>query len=255
MPYGHAPNAARQSIAVVTEALMVLETAQEGLANLVGHVPPPARASLTSAASALETAVQCLTEVIAQKPLAARGALLVLCGPMYAGKTRELLHRIRQADLAGRRTVLVVPPAASGIGVAKSRDGGAMPATVAETALGMLVAAENANVVFIDEAQMFPAVDLAEGIDGLLGAGKEVVAAGLDLDAFGAPFGGMPWALAAAGEVIKLKAVCARCGAPASRTQRIACGEAVLAGPVVAADAEYEPRCSACWVAANPPSR
>ena len=257
MPDRAAPEPAQRDISIaarggaVTQAKAALQTAQEQIADLAHRAPFAARGPLAATAAALGAALRDLTGSAPEERHPPRGSLAVLCGPMCAGKSRELLHRMRQANLAGIRTVLVVPRAASSTGVAKSRNGGTMPATPAETALGLLVAARNARVVFIDEAQLFPWDDLAEGIDGLLEAGKDVVAAGLDLDAFGAPFGGLPWALAAADEVVKLRAVCARCGAPASRTQRMADGEAVLAGPVVAADAEYEPRCSACWM---PPS-
>lgn len=79
--------------------------------------------------------------------------------------------------------------------------------------------------------------------------GVRVILAGLDLDFRGEPFGLMPELLARAEFVEKLTAICARCGAPATRTQRLVNGKpARYTDPVILVGAQehYEPRCRAC---------
>jgi thymidine kinase len=52
----------------------------------------------------------------------------------------------------------------------------------------------------------------------LADSGHEVIVSGLDMDFRGHPFGPMPILLAEADEVVKLRAICARCGWDASRS-------------------------------------
>src|SRR5690606_1388613 len=82
-----------------------------------------------------------------------------------------------------------------------------------------------------------------------LSGGREVMVAGLDTSFRGEPFDGMAYLLATADSVTKLTAVCARCGEPATRTQRLIDGQpAPWTSPVIApgGDDMYEPRCVEC---------
>ena len=72
-----------------------------------------------------------------------------------------------------------------------------------------------------------------------------MIAAGLDQDWRGRPFGPVPALLAVAEYVTKLHAVCSRCGAPGTRSQRLVAAEGQL---FVGGSAEYESRCRACFV-------
>ncbi|HAQ06987.1 MAG TPA: thymidine kinase, partial [Bacillus bacterium] len=77
-------------------------------------------------------------------------------------------------------------------------------------------------------------------------SGYRVIVAGLDQDFRGEPFGQMPALMAIAENVTKLQAVCAVCGSPASRTQRLINGKpASYDDPIilVGASEAYEPRC------------
>ncbi|WP_324716270.1 thymidine kinase [Carboxydochorda subterranea] len=179
------------------------------------------------------------------------GRLSVICGPMFAGKSSELLRRIRRA-LHARRPVLLFKPwvdtRSHGI---SSHDGLLMEAHIVRSASEIAYLAGQApnTLVAIDEGQFFD-----DGIAGvvvdLVERGHEVAVAGLDLDYQGQPFGPMPVLLALADEVVKLSAICVRCGADATRTQRLVDGQP--AGPgerVLIGGAEsYEPRCLRCWV-------
>src|SRR5438093_7953339 len=153
------------------------------------------------------------------------GWLEVICGPMFSGKSEEMIRRLRRAEIAGQRVVIFKPriddryDAADVVSHAGVRMRGVPVASVAE----LVARAQGFEVVGIDEAQFFEpaivdaALALAEG-------GARVVAAGLDQDFRRLPFGPMPDLLALADFVDKLQAVCHRCGDPATLTQRLVDG-------------------------------
>src|SRR4029078_67602 len=76
------------------------------------------------------------------------------------------------------------------------------------------------NVVAIDEIQILHA-NVIEVIEEIASKGIRVILAGLDLDFKGEPFGIMPQVLCIAEYVDKLHAICVKCAAPATRTQRL----------------------------------
>jgi thymidine kinase len=173
------------------------------------------------------------------------GWIEVICGPMFSGKSEELIRRLRRAQIA-RQSLQCFKPAiddryhASSI-VSHSRASiEAQPvASAAEIARAVR---SDTRVVGIDEAQFFDA-GLVEVVERLAQGGMRVVLAGLDQDYTGAPFEPIPQLMAIAEYVTKTLAICTRCGAPAGRTQRVSAGgERVLVG---ATDA-YEARCRSC---------
>lgn len=104
------------------------------------------------------------------------------------------------------------------------------------------------DVVAIDEVQFFDE-DVVDICEYLADSGLRVMVAGLDKDFRGEPFGVLPDLLTRAEFVTKLTAVCAKCGAPATRTQRIINGKpASFNDPIVLVGAKeaYEPRCRHC---------
>ena len=104
------------------------------------------------------------------------------------------------------------------------------------------------DLVAVEEAQFFDA-GIVEACRRLADTGYEVMAAGLDMDFRGEPFGPMPALLAEADEVVKLRAICARCGRDASRSQRLIDGEPAPASAptiLVGAQETYEARCRHC---------
>ncbi|MFH1178053.1 MAG: thymidine kinase, partial [Acidobacteriota bacterium] len=104
------------------------------------------------------------------------------------------------------------------------------------------------DVVGIDEAQFFDA-EIVRVCTHLAELGKRVVVAGLDMDFRGAPFGHMPELLTIAEEVEKVHAICARCGSPASFTQRLSQAQEQV---VVGAEDIYEARCRRCFEPGGP---
>lgn len=179
------------------------------------------------------------------------GALTVIVGLMFAGKTEELIRLVRRA-LYARRSVQVFKPALdtrSEMTEIRSHDGALYEALAVSTSKGILPKVEvSTDVVAIEEAQFFD-----EGIVEVCGVladqGCEVIVTGLDMDFRGQPFGPMPALLAVADEVVKLRAICARCGRDASRSQRLIDGvPAPISAPTIQVGSEesYEARCRHC---------
>jgi thymidine kinase len=175
------------------------------------------------------------------------GWIEVICGSMFSGKTEELIRRVRRATL-GRQRVQVFKPAIDQRYDATritSHSAMAIEAEVVNTVQEIADRiASDTQVVGIDEAQFF-STDLIALVQKLADNGVRVIVAGLDQDYLGRPFEPVPQLLAIAEEITKCQAVCARCGEPANRSQRIqrGDGERILVG---AADA-YEARCRACF--------
>ena len=178
------------------------------------------------------------------------GWLEVVCGPMFSGKSEEMIRRLRRAEIAGQRVLLFKPriddryDAADVVSHAGARMRGVPVAGVAE----LLARADGYEVVGIDEVQFFEAEVVSAALR-LADAGVRVVAAGLDQDFRRLPFGPMPDLLAHAEFVDKLQAVCHRCGGPATTTQRLVdgrpapySGETIVVGALDA----YEARCREC---------
>ncbi len=181
----------------------------------------------------------------------ATGTIEIICGSMFSGKTEELIRRVRRAQIA-RQRVAVFKHALDdryGAGSITSHNGVRIEAVpVTRSAEILTQVAPGVEVVAVDEVQF-----LDDGIGqvaaALAGRGIRVLLAGLDTDFRGAPFGPIPHLLAVAEEVTKLQAICMRCGAPASRTQRLVEGHPAHYGdPVILVGAResYEARCRRC---------
>lgn len=169
------------------------------------------------------------------------GSLELVVGPMYSGKSEELIRRCRRAAIKQR--VQVFKPR---LDDRYSRDAvvshseAQIAAVPVDTALEMLdLALPETNVIGVDEGQFFGS-DLLAVCDALVRQGKRVVVAGLELDYRGQLFGVIPQLMALAEKVDKLAAVCNVCGERACRTQRIVPSEGLL---VIGGAGVYEARC------------
>ena len=179
------------------------------------------------------------------------GWIEVICGCMFAGKTEELIRRINVLSYA-RKNILVFKPKIddrySTTEIA-SHAGSKVPCIVISEAKEILDHVNyDTDVVAIDEVQFFDE-DVVDICEYLADSGLRVMVAGLDKDFRGEPFGVLPDFLTRAEFVTKLTAVCAKCGAPATRTQRIINGKpASFNDPIVLVGAKeaYEPRCRHC---------
>ncbi len=178
------------------------------------------------------------------------GWLEVICGPMFSGKSEEMIRRLRRAEIAGQ-TVVIFKPAIDDrydAGDVVSHAGIRMRAVPVSSVSELLIRARGFEVVAIDEVQFFEETVVGAALE-LADGGARVIAAGLDQDFRRLPFGPMPALLTHAEFVDKLQAVCHRCGGPATTTQRLVDGRpAPYSGEtvVVGAAEQYEARCRDC---------
>jgi thymidine kinase len=186
------------------------------------------------------------------------GYIEVISGCMFAGKTEELIRRIKTLEFA-KKNVLVFKPAIdnrySNTKVV-SHAGSSVESIVVPDARSILdFVKDDTDVIAIDEIQFFDE-DVLLVCDYLAKKGKRVMCAGLDTDFRAEPFGVMPRLITDAEFVTKLTAVCMKCGAPATRTQRLVNGKpAQFTDPIImvgAAEA-YEARCRHCHVVIGKP--
>lgn len=177
-----------------------------------------------------------------------RGAVEVITGSMFSGKTDELIRRLRRARIAKQETQVFKPLVDTRYeeGKVTSHAGTEFEATPVESADELLrVLNGQSTVVGVDEAQFFDEA-VTDVVQQLADEGVRVIVAGLDTDFRGEPFGPMPDLMAKAERVDKLHAICMVCGGPASRTQRLIDGRpAHYDDPVVVVGASelYEARC------------
>ncbi|MCB9367395.1 MAG: thymidine kinase [Calditrichaeota bacterium] len=178
------------------------------------------------------------------------GWIEVICGPMFSGKTEELIRRLVRAQIAKLRVEIFKPI----IDVRYSKDEIVshsrltIPSQLVKSPWEIFDLAQDADVIGIDEAQ-FLGKELLDVVQKLADQGKRVICAGLDTDYRGEPFEPIPQLLAIAEYIDKTLAICMRCGNPAKHTQRVvASRERVLVGATEA----YEPRCRNCFVPPDP---
>ncbi len=174
------------------------------------------------------------------------GWIEVVTGPMFSGKSEELIRRLQRAKLAKQRIMVFKPSLDKRYDVEDivSHSQLRINAIPIDTASEILKYVEvGTQVVGIDEAQFF-GEDLIQVCDKLADRGVRVIVAGLDQDYRGKPFGPIPSLLAIAESITKLQAICMRCGAPATRSQRLTADEKQV---VVGASEVYEARCRLCF--------
>jgi thymidine kinase len=178
------------------------------------------------------------------------GWIEVVCGPMFSGKSEELIRRLRRAVYA-RRQVLAIKPAMDVRYEAQSiasHNAATLPCETVQSArdIPALIRPEH-EVIGIDEAQ-FLGPDLVPVVESLADRGLRVICAGLDQDFRGLPWPPMPDLLARADSATKLQAICMVCGRPATRTQRLNAGEDLV---LIGAADTYEARCRGCHTVAQ----
>lgn len=179
------------------------------------------------------------------------GWLEVICGCMFAGKTEELIRRIKILEFAKKNIIVIKPRIDNRYSETEiaSHSGYRVKCINADKSKEILkYVKKDTQVVAIDEVQFFDK-DIVDVCEYLADSGIRVICAGLDRDFRGEPFGVMPELLIRAEFVTKLSAVCNVCGAPATRTQRIVNGvPANYNEPIVVVGAaeSYEPRCRHC---------
>ena len=182
-----------------------------------------------------------------------RGKLEVIAGPMFAGKSSELLKRLLFIEHGGHKVLVLKPivddryhnkdeiithnklrhPAVSVIDLELVKD-------------NYTIRPYNFHSVFIDEVQFFDTNETVWFVEEGLRSGVNFVVAGLDQDSRGVPFETTSRMLALADEVVKIKAFCTVCGLDAGKTQRLRATKNSERVKIGGAES-YEPRCHEHW--------
>lgn len=171
------------------------------------------------------------------------GSIEVVCGPMFSGKTEELIRRVRRAQIA-RQKIQIFKPKIDDRYDAKdvvSHSAQAVEATPVTNSIEILQKLyDTTRIVAIDEVQFF-GEDIIKVIDKLARRGCRVICSGLDQDYKGKPFGPIAYLLAIADKVDKVQAICTICGAPATKSFRKNTNDV---GQVLVGETDiYEARC------------
>lgn len=180
-----------------------------------------------------------------------QGWVEVICGPMFSGKSEELIRRITRYQIA-RIPVQTFKPrldvryADDEVVSHSSLKVEAIPVATSDELLRRVE--DGTKVIGVDEGQFFDD-GLVDVVEQLAGAGKQVIVAGLDTDYLRRPFEPIPTLCDRAEYVTKMLAVCHRCGGPGMYTQRIVRSEELV---VLGAQGAYEARCRVCYDPTEP---
>ena len=174
------------------------------------------------------------------------GWIEVICGPMFSGKSEELIRRLRRAMFARKRVQVFKPVIDTRYSDSEIVSHGDLRMN-SEVVTGGAEILERidwrSEVIGVDEAN-FMGPQLVDVAQRLADSGKQVIVAGLDTDYLGRPFAPIPDLLALAESITKTLAICVRCGNPAKHTQRLRGSEDLI---VVGAAGMYEARCRRCF--------
>ncbi len=178
------------------------------------------------------------------------GVLEVITGPMFSGKSEELIRRLKRARIARQRVACFKPDidlryhrTAIASHSEQTMDAAVITPTAAHLREELFLSrfVDEVEVVGIDEVQWFDEAILSVAME-LVALGKRVILAGLDTTFANEPFGPVPALMALADRVTKLNAVCMVCGQPAIHTQRLGHSQELV---MVGATGLYEARCRA----------
>lgn len=179
------------------------------------------------------------------------GWIEVICGPMFAGKSEELIRRVKRMEYAHQKFICFKPKIDNRYSeneIVSHSKNKTKSVNIEKSSDIKKYLNDEYKVVVIDEVQ-FLDKDIVSLCSELADKGYRVIVAGLDMDFRGVPFENVSLLLSKAEYITKLSAICVKCGAPATRTQRIVNGiPADYDDPIiiVGASQTYEPRCRHC---------
>lgn len=174
-----------------------------------------------------------------------KGWIEVICGSMFSGKTEELIRRLKRAKYAKQKVEIFKPEIDTRYDVERvvSHDENYINSTPVQSSSQILLLASDVEVVGIDEAQFFD-MGIVNVCNDLADRGVRVIAAGLDMDYQGKPFGPIPALLAAAEYVSKVHAICVHCGNLANYSHRVVENDKLV---LLGEKDSYEPLCRCCY--------
>ncbi|MAV63970.1 MAG: thymidine kinase [Candidatus Marinimicrobia bacterium] len=173
------------------------------------------------------------------------GWIELICGPMFSGKTEELIRRLVRAQFAKQEVAIFKPKTDNRYSedYIVSHNKRKIKSIIVESSEEIYKFKNKADVFGIDEAQFFD-TNVIDVCNQLAKSGKRVVIAGLDKDYAAKSFGPIQQLMVDAEYVTKVNAICMSCGDPASFTQRISTEKDLV---VVGETDKYEARCRKCF--------
>ena len=177
------------------------------------------------------------------------GWIEVICGPMFSGKTEELIRRLIRAQIAKQNVAIFKPSSDNRYeeDYIVSHNQRKIKSIQVKNTDTIMNYCDKADVIGIDEAQFFD-VSIVDVCRSLANAGKRVVVAGLEKDFLAHGFGPMPDLLVDAEYITKVNAICMICGDPANFSHRISSEKKQV---VVGEIDKYEARCRKCFQEEN----
>ena len=173
------------------------------------------------------------------------GWIELICGPMFSGKTEELIRRLKRALIAKKNVVIFKPLTDDRYSNNKivSHNNNSIESVNIDKIDDIIGLSKDAEVIGIDEIQFFNE-NIGDICNKLANSGKRVITAGLDKDYLAKPFGSISSLLVEAEYITKLNAICVHCGDKAFFTKRITEENNQI---VVGESDKYEARCRACF--------
>uniref|UniRef100_A0A1A8PBS3 Thymidine kinase n=2 Tax=Nothobranchius TaxID=28779 RepID=A0A1A8PBS3_9TELE len=182
--------------------------------------------------------------IFPNSPRKARGQIQIIFGPMFSGKSTELMRRVRRFQVAQYKCLVVKyarDTRYSDTGMA-THDKNTMEAVPANCLGDVRSLALQACVIGIDEGQFFP--DTVEFCEEMANLGKTIIVAALDGTFQRKPFGNILNLVPLAESVVKLHAVCMQCYKDAAYTKRIGAEKEV---EVIGGADKYQAVCRKCY--------
>ncbi len=178
-------------------------------------------------------------------PRVKNAQIKLICGPMFSGKTTHLLKAVNQERSAGKKVFVFKPKLDDRYAeeAVVSHDKNQVEAYPVSKSVEILDYFMNADVVAIDEVQFFDE-QIVEVCQKVANSGKTVIAAGLDMDYLGRPFGQIPMLLTVADDIKKLNSVCTFCSGKARFSHRISQDNGIV---VLGEKDKYVPLCRSCY--------
>ena len=174
------------------------------------------------------------------------GWIEVICGPMFSGKTEELIRRLVRAQIAKQQVAIFKPMIDNRFAedfIVSHNQRRIKSIQVMNTDM-ILDYHDKADVFGIDEAQFFDK-SIVKVCRILANKGRRVVIAGLEKDYLAKSFGHMPELLIDAEYITKVNAICMNCGDPANFSHRISSEKKQF---VVGETDKYEALCRRCYM-------
>ena len=174
------------------------------------------------------------------------GWIEVICGPMFSGKTEELIRRLVRAEIAKQRVAIFKPSIDNRFSenFIVSHNQRKIKSIQVQNTNMILDYSDKADVFGIDEAQFFDQ-SIVKVCRSLANKGIRVVIAGLEKDYLAHSFGHMPELLVEAEYITKVNAICMNCGDPANFSHRISSEKKQV---VVGETDKYEALCRRCYM-------